>query len=407
MITPKFILPSELLLIIPSGKKAQIEYIADFLRKSLVFQAKDEKLIFSLPYPYLVPDERHFKEFFYWDTFYIFLGLLLFNDTKELCQGILKNFAYEIKRFGRIPNSNTYFSLSRSQSPYFAIAIWEYLKIYPKDLKAVWLKECVKLAIVEYHEYWMAADKRYANHLTDTGLSRYWDINCDSDLFAEYESGWDTSTRMHDKTIQLNPIDLNCQLYLYEAFFEWYFLQNNNKNEARKWKKRMIKRKKLIEKYCWDKKESLYFDYNFVSRKRTGFITSASFFPFYAKIAEKSKAKKSLSKLLSVLEKEGGITATEKVKITASKINQWDYPHGWAPLHFIAYHSLLNYGLVNEANRIRKKWLKTCDYWFEKDKCFYEKYNVKKIGEKVVCITPSRPGFGWTNGIYLRFLLDK
>ena len=95
---------------------------------------------------------------------------------------------------------------------------------------------------------------------------------------------------------------------------------------------------------------------------------------------------------------------TEKVSSEASYKNQWDYPHGWAPHQYITYVALKNYGFDTEAERLRKKWLQLCDYWFTKDGCFYEKYNVVEIGSRVLAKTPPRPGFGWTNSIYLKFL---
>src|SRR3989338_10115582 len=114
MSNPKFILPSSLLERVPEDKKLQVLNIASCFTKSILYKPKDEKIIFGLPYPYLVPDYHHFKEFFYWYSFYMLLGIVFYEDTKKLFQGILKNFAYEIKRFGKIPNSNNYFSLSRS-----------------------------------------------------------------------------------------------------------------------------------------------------------------------------------------------------------------------------------------------------------------------------------------------------
>lgn len=404
--TPKFELsgqPAEII----KNNRLQISYIRKYFTDSLIYRSHDEKFFFGLPHPYLVPDHRHFREFFYWDTFFMFIGLLEFSDTKKFCEGIIKNFAYEMKRFGRIPNSNAYFSLSRSQTPYFALTIWEYLKKYPKDINKKWIGHSVEMAVEEYNTYWLSDDKRYAYHLTNTGLSRYWDINCDSDLFAEYESGWDTTSRFGGECMQINPIDLNSQLYIYENFFSWYFSQKKQTKKSEFWNKKMKMRKSLIDKYSWDDDKKIYFDYHFNLKKQTKFVSAASFFPFFAGFPDKSKATGSLPNLLKLLEYEGGIAATEKVPHENSVRNQWDYPHGWAPLQYIAFSALKNYGYKDEANRIKNKWLKLCNHWFSTDSCFYEKYNVAKIGSPIVCSTPARPGFGWTNGIYLKFIFHN
>lgn len=403
---PKFVLPEKNKSAEIAKRKPQLAYLQKYFSDSWIYRPHDEKFYFGLPHPYLVPDYRHFREFFYWDSFFIFVGLLLFEDTKELCKGIIQNFTYEMKRFGRIPNSNAYFSLSRSQSPYFALAIWEYLKKYPNEFNTKWVEHAVSMAEEEYTNYWLSTDKRYADHLMNTGLSRYWDINCDSDLFAVYESGWDTSSRFNDGCMNINPIDLNSQLHIYEKIFHWYYDTKKNRKKSAYWKKKMENRISLINTYCWDPKERIYFDYHFIKKKKTGFVSAASFYPFFAKIVNENIAKNALSRLLEMLEREGGIISSQKVPLKASRLNQWDYPHGWAPLQYIAHEALINYGFHKEAKRIREKWIAVCDYWFQKDKCFYEKYNVVKIGKLTPCATPARPGFGWTNGIYLKFLLE-
>ncbi|MBP9690515.1 hypothetical protein KBD81_00385 [Candidatus Woesebacteria bacterium] len=404
---PEFTLPNNRLTKIPKGKQKQVEYISDYNKKSWMYNPDDEKFLFGIPNPYIVPDHRYFREFFYWDSFYILLGLLLYKDTKNLCSGILQNFASEVKRFGRIPNSNAYYSLSRSQSPYFAIAIQEYLKVYPEDLDSVWMQQCVDMAIEEYEFYWLGTDKRYADHLTPTGLSRYWDLHDDADIFSEYESGWDTTSRFRGECLMTLPIDLNSQLAMYERFFSWWFTQKKDSEKAQKWKAASEKRFELITAYCWDEKERIFFDYNYVKSTKTGFVSAASFFPFYAQIATEDQAKKSLPVLLAKLECEGGIVNTQKVSAGASLKNQWDHPLGWAPLNYVAYMALKNYGFKEDADRIKAKWLAVCDYWFEQDECFYEKYDVVKVGRKIKCLTPARVGFGWTNSIYLNFILNE
>lgn len=407
MTIPNFVLSLERNQKISASHRKQIAYIAEYFKKSWTHLPEDRNTLLGLPHPYIVPDYQFFTEFFYWDSYFILLGLLLYEDTRELCCGILKNFVYEIERFGKIPNNNTYYALSRSQSPYFALMLDAYLSVYPEDINEKWMSQCVNAALYEYHNVWLANDKRNAYRITPTGLSRYWDIHIDADIFAEYESGWDTTSRFNGKCMETNPIDLNSQLYLYEKFFAWWYEKHKDTKNKKYWERAMEKRVELIKKYSWDEKRKLYVDYNFVSKKKSNFVSAASFFPFFAGYPDQKTAKASLPKLLTILEKQGGIAITEEVSKNASIRNQWDYPHGWAPLQFIAYKALQNYGFTKDAQRIRKKWMTTCDYWFMRDQCFYEKYNVVKIGADVVASTPMRKGFGWTNGIYLQFAMEE
>ena len=95
--------------------------------------------------------------------------------------------------------------------------------------------------------------------------------------------------------------------------------------------------------------------------------------------------------------KAGGFVTTEN-----STGQQWDAPNGWAPLQWIGYISLCNYGRKPAARQAASRWtglnIKT---FFETGKMM-EKYNVMDLavpgggGEYDL-----QDGFGWTNGVFL------
>src|SRR3989344_2281040 len=97
IIKPQFRLGTQYRSSFVNAKEKQFAYITDYYKKSIILQKKDGRIKFGLPYPYLVPDHVFFTEFFYWDTFFMVLGLFFLEDTKELIQGIIKNFSYEIE----------------------------------------------------------------------------------------------------------------------------------------------------------------------------------------------------------------------------------------------------------------------------------------------------------------------
>lgn len=403
---PQFSLSTSQINSLTATSKQAVKYISDYFQKSIRYIPEDKGMMFGLPHPYVVPDCVFFDEFFYWDSFFILVGLLEFTDTKELCKGIIQNFAYEVDRFGKIPNCNQFYTLSRSQPPYFAMSLQLYLEKYPEEFNSDWVKNTIGMIEEEYKKVWTNTNKRNADYLMDNGLSRYWDIQNDWDIFAVYESGWDTSSRFNNDCLQINPIDLNSQLYMYEEFLESYYSQIGDDEKVSAWKQKKENRVKLVNQFCWNEEKKAFFDYNFVTKKTTNFASIASFFPFYAGFATQEQAATSIPYLLEKLECEGGLAASQEVPLKNSQINQWDYPHGWAPLHYIAYTALKKYGFESDAQRIKEKWLKTCNTIFERDACFYEKYNVTKIGENVVSKTPARKGFGWSNGIYIYFLFN-
>ena len=87
---------------------------------------------------------------------------------------------------------------------------------------------------------------------------------------------------------------------------------------------------------------------------------------------------------------------------------QWDAPNGWAPLQWMAYKGLKNYGFTELCNQIKNNWLANCEKVFAETGKMMEKYNVMDTtvsaggGEY-----PNQDGFGWTNGVYLKMKAGK
>src|SRR5690606_5729949 len=69
-----------------------------------------------LPHPYIVPGGR-FQEVYYWDSYFTMLG---FGPQQSgIKQNMVRNFAWQIRTYGHIPNGNRSYYLSRSQPPFF------------------------------------------------------------------------------------------------------------------------------------------------------------------------------------------------------------------------------------------------------------------------------------------------
>ena len=94
--------------------------------------------------------------------------------------------------------------------------------------------------------------------------------------------------------------------------------------------------------------------------------------------------------------KDGGLLTT-----TVDTGQQWDPPHGWAPLQWIAVIGLENYGLSTLADDIRTRWLKLNEHVYDETGKMVEKYNVSDILKKGGSGEhPLQDGFGWTNGVF-------
>lgn len=118
--------------------------------------------------PFVVPGGR-FNEFYGWDSYFIALGLLA-NGRSDLAKGMVTNFCFCIKHYGKILNATRSYYLCRSQPPFLTdMALRVYDKIQGEDGSREWLRTSLLAAIKEYSSIW-TAEPRFDK---ETGLSRY------------------------------------------------------------------------------------------------------------------------------------------------------------------------------------------------------------------------------------------
>lgn len=105
--------------------------------------------IIYVPNPVIVPGGR-FREFYYWDSYWIIKGLLL-SEMYTTVRGMLSNFVSIVDRIGFIPNGGRVYYEMRSQPPMLMPMVNEYLKA-TNDWK--WLEENLWLLEKEF-DFWM------------------------------------------------------------------------------------------------------------------------------------------------------------------------------------------------------------------------------------------------------------
>lgn len=127
------------------------------------------------------------------------------------------------------------------------------------------------------------------------------------------------------------------------------------------------------------------------------FVSVAAFYPLYVGLATPEQAART-RELLAKLEFEHGLASSENRNLQGL---QWDYPHGWAPLHYIAISGLVRYGYAADAKRLAAKYCTTLETAFAKTGELWEKYDMT-TGEVSVCKEYKTPTMlGWTAGVYL------
>ncbi|VDN87954.1 unnamed protein product [Brugia pahangi] len=73
-----------------------------------------------------------YREFHYWDTYWIIKGLLA-SGMHDTAKHILQNFKYLIEKYGYIPNGGRTYMLQRTQPPFFIPMVYEYHTVTADD----------------------------------------------------------------------------------------------------------------------------------------------------------------------------------------------------------------------------------------------------------------------------------
>ena len=433
-----------------------IDRLWDRLTRSADGQTDTYDSRVPLPYPYIMPGGR-FREIFYWDTYFTMLGLgesvtgksqptsQLSDDPAavDLIRSMLDNFAYLIDQFGFIPNGNRTYFLSRSQPPFFALmvqllaesegpaALASYLpqlqrehKFWHKSARELSPKKTVVRRVVQLpaggqlNRYWddtpTPRPEAYRQEIELTEKTDKLGISPETlytNIRAACESGWDFSSRWQTDpnslatihTTDIVPVDLNCLLYQLEITLRDASQQAGLIDEVNRFDALASIRRQLIQTTFWNEETGFYHDYDHIANSQTPAVTLAGVYPLFFKLATPRQAARVHDRLKADFLQAGGWVTTLE-----PSTEQWDWPNGWAPLQWIVYQGLLNYGFVETANQGRDHWLALNDKVFKATGKMMEKYNVVDAslttggGEYA-----NQDGFGWTNGVYLRLLNDR
>lgn len=318
--------------------------------------------------PFVVPGGR-FNELYGWDSYLESLGLIV-SDRVDLAKGMVVNFCFSIKHYGKILNANRTYYLTRSQPPFLtdmALRVYERIKNEPDSKE--FLRNAAFAAIKEYYSVWVSEPRLDPV----TGLSRYrpegWGVPPETEpshfthilmpyaekhgmTFKQFvkaynarevvepdldeyfmhdravrESGHDTSYRLERVCGNLATVDLNSLLYKYEVdiarmirihFNDKLHIPVEFRTPATKdiefessatWDRRARKRKQAMDKYLWSEEKGMFFDYDTVKKERKDYETATTFWSMWAGLATPAQAAALVSKALPRLEAFGGLVS--------------------------------------------------------------------------------------------------
>ena len=221
---------------------------------------------------------------------------------------------------------------------------------------------------------------------------------------AMRESGFDISFRFGafgGSTHHYVPVCLNSLLYKTEVDLAEMAQLLGYSDQARRWRVQARYRKKLVNRYFWNRKKGMFFDYDLETGRQSTYDYATTFYPLWAGLATPKQAK-AVVRNLAVFDQPGGVAMSSQVTGV-----QWDKPYGWAPVEMIAVEGMRRYGFNPEADHISKKFLATVLENYRREGTIREKYNVvTRTTEANVTAgyQANVVGFGWTNAAFLVML---
>lgn len=373
----------------------------------------------SLPHPFTVPCMKDsFQNLYYWDTYFTNRGLLK-TGREDLAKSNILNFIYEIDRFGFIPNGNHPAMLNRSQPPYFAMMVMDYVKQYPEE-------ELVRegfRAIKKEYDFWMTkraflGANRFYHHeeIRENVLGFAYAIagRLQMDLsecteeevysygthwLAEAESGWDFNPRFLGRCADFAPVDLNCQLYQYEVILAQ--LSARLGENAEMWQDKAEKRRQWIHAHMWDEEKGFFFDYDLVNEKRSPVGATAGFMALWCGVATDEQADR-MVQYLPQLEFNAALSVCARTE--GEERYQWAFPSAWPPCQNYVVHGLLKYFHKKEALAIAEKYIDMVTKAYQETGDLWEKYHAEdgSVVKGQEYETPKM--MGWTAGTFADFM---
>ncbi|EZA62647.1 hypothetical protein DMN91_007675 [Ooceraea biroi] len=414
------------------ARRLNHDVVVDIQRHSLIYVNNT----------FIIPGGR-FREFYYWDSYWIIEGLLL-CDMHDTVKGMIENFLSMVDRFGFVPNGGRIYYLSRSQPPLLIPMVAKYYE-FTGDRK--FLRENIALLEAEF-EYWqnemtvnvIKNDKTYklAHYVVNSPNPRPESYKEDyrlaqqlpeekrgavyDDLKAAAESGWDFSYRWcirSNETAQLSllnvstsdiiPVDLNAILQRNAKLLAYFHSILYNPLKVLRYTRIAQNYQAAINDVLWNENEGVWLDYDTRNKRHRDTFYVSNLTPLYTMSYNRSRRETYAQKAISYLKKNKidafyGGTPTS-MNYTGE---QWDFPNAWPPLQSFLIQGLYQTQVkkaMDLAEDFAIRWLRSNYLGYKESGNMFEKYNAiipgdgGGGGEYLV-----QTGFGWTNGVVFEFL---
>lgn len=411
------------------------------LGRQMKKDVRDNNDLYSIIYvdnPVIVPGGR-FREFYYWDSYWIIRGLLL-SEMYNTAKGMLLNFRSIIQRYGFIPNGGRIYYSARSQPPLLAGMIKSYVE-FTGDVE--FARESVGDLEHEF-QFWM---NNHMVHVNGHNLAIYGDKSTGprpesyredvetgaifetdgekqeyyAELKAAAESGMDFTSRFfikdgsnkgdlrNLKTRSIVPVDLNAILYWNAKIIAEFYRHSNNVEKSEYFETEASKLLEAINKVLWHDDIGSWLDYDLINDKRRDYFVPSNLFPLWVKAYNPEKESTIAKQVLAYITKTGIDDYAGGVPNTFEQTGeQWDFPNVWPPMQYVlvmGLDSLNDTDAKQLAHRWAERWVRSNFLAYQETKAMFEKYSALELGghggggEYEVQL-----GFGWSNAVVMELL---
>src|SRR5690606_38180351 len=142
-----------------------------------------------------------------------------------------------------------------------------------------------------------------------------------------------------------------CLLYDLEVTLSEAYKHSSFSEPSTYFLEKAEKRKKAISKNLWNDGREFFMDYDSEANKSTKTMSLAGVYPLFFKVATKEQAKHVHAQITENFLKKGGVVSS-----LHKSGQQWDYPNGWAPIQYLTYVGLCNYGFLDTAEALKNRW---------------------------------------------------
>jgi len=390
----------------------------------------------DLKHPFVIPGGR-FREFYYWDSFWILKGLIV-SELHETARDLVLNIANFVDTYGFMPNGARKYYLDRSQPPVLALMVE--LLVNATNGTAANRDFIVEIlpTLVREHEFWgydlntltfsaggrdvklyrynaKTAKPRCESYLEDvrtlaeTGGARTAE-NLFSAIHGGAETGWDFSSRWFAlgstnmttiMTGRIAPLDLNVILLRgAEIISELAGAVGDGDTRTRFAAKADTHREDLLAAFRWSGWNDVIVPLDGAVTSRNGYYASIATAGFVRSIVDRLTAAEQTTIKNRIRVDRGGVPTSDTVSG-----QQWDSIDAWPPLQWFAAEAFGNLGSVAQQQALIRAWVNSNYCGWRRHGTMFEKYDAQVPGERAAGgeYLP-QDGFGWTNGVVLDFI---